>query len=584
MVFPAQHSSQSLRLPSPPMVLSRLLKMLAEDRSSATELAEVILEDPGLTARILRVANSPFYNFSNKIVTVSHAIALLGCQSIRILCASESFLGIFPRRKGSFTVLFQKYCQHSLATALLAKIMAEETDVSIDSEKVFIAGLLHDIGKPVLWYNFLDQASAYHDFCSREISERDAERLAYGVDHTEAGASVAGEWGLDSELAKVMARHHESRAFCGGNTAENLSEFSLSELVGLADILSRCLEYKDDQMVFGDAVENYVLRRLVGLDWQKVVSVFVEQAPVYGLEQVSGRLATDRKPYISTTPATDEEVDAVDHEADYEVLLQRSLTLFKAYSSFLENFKLNDIFAGIIENLGNLPGVDAVSIMLYKTSEQSLTVRTASGEASSERLGRRLLLVAEELDLLQQQSNLLQYFDNYSQKVEPGLLECKLKDLFLSSEKNERGVFLPVYSERRLVGAFCLKLKDEGDEDNSIFRELLFGHAVQLALAIRFYHLSHKLQVLRGSVDSSSSALVMGHALKIPLKTLRENIYMLNQESRNAGFSRSGYSHIYCQKMDRALAEVNAVISRYTSSSKDEINLSGSQVSKKVLS
>jgi HD-like signal output (HDOD) protein len=120
MSFPARHSSQDLRLPSPPTVLSRLLTMLAEDRSSAVELAEVILEDPGLTTRILRVANSPFYNFSNKIETVSHAIALLGCQSIRILCASESFMAIFPRRKGNFTALFQNYCQHCLTTSVLA--------------------------------------------------------------------------------------------------------------------------------------------------------------------------------------------------------------------------------------------------------------------------------------------------------------------------------------------------------------------------------------------------------------------------------------------------------------------------------
>jgi len=129
MSFPACHSSQDLRLPSPPTVLSRLLTMLAEDRSSAVELADVILEDPGLTTRILRVASTPFYNFSNKIETVSHAIALLGCQSIRILCASESFMAIFPRRKGNFTVLFQNYCQHSLTTALLAKILAEEMAV-----------------------------------------------------------------------------------------------------------------------------------------------------------------------------------------------------------------------------------------------------------------------------------------------------------------------------------------------------------------------------------------------------------------------------------------------------------------------
>ncbi|RLB66369.1 MAG: hypothetical protein DRH03_12295 [Deltaproteobacteria bacterium] len=239
MVFPAQHSGQSLRLPSPPTVLSRLLTMLAEDRSSASELAEVTLEDPGLTARILRVANSSFYNFSNKIETVSHAIALLGCQSIRILCASESFLAIFPRRKGSFTHLFKKYCKHSLITALLAKILAEELGVGIDSEKVFIAGLLHDIGKPVLWYNFLDKASLYHDLRSRDLSEREAERLAYGVDHAEAGAWVAGEWGLDSEFSKTMAYHHENRACCNGTAAQTLSDHTMVELIGLANILSK---------------------------------------------------------------------------------------------------------------------------------------------------------------------------------------------------------------------------------------------------------------------------------------------------------------------------------------------------------
>ncbi|MEA3333309.1 MAG: HDOD domain-containing protein [Pseudomonadota bacterium] len=578
MVFSPQHSSQSLRLPSPPTVLSRLLKMLAEDRSSAVELAEVILEDPGLTARILRIANSPFYNFSNKIVTVSHAIALLGCQSIRILCASESFLAIFPRRKGSFTPLFQSYCQHSLATALLAKILAEETAIDIDSEKVFIAGLLHDVGKPVLWYNFLDQASMYHDLRSRNLSEREAERLAYGFDHTEVGAWVAGEWGLDSEIAKVMAHHHESIVCSSEPSSATLSEYTLVDLVGLADILSRCLEFKDGKLILGGAVEKFTLKKLADIDWRRVISAFAKQAPVYGLEHISGQPLAEQVSRISTVGNLKGDVDdtdtGADSEADYEELLQRSLTLFKAYNSFLENFKLNDIFAGIIENLGNISGVAAASILLYKSREQTLTVRTATGEDSSERLGRRLLLVAGDLEKLQRQDELLCSFNNdhqqHKNKIENNSLEHKLAFLFLSHEESEQGVFLPVYSERRLVGAFCLKLKDEGSEDNLIFKELLFGHAVQLALAIRFYQLSHKLQELRVSGGDGSSALVMGHALKVPLATLRENIYMLNQEGRNAGFTRSGYRHIYCQKMDRALAEINAIISRYTISSKEE--------------
>lgn len=301
MAFPAQHSGQSLRLPSPSTVLSRLLKMLAEDRSSVFELAEVILEDPGLTARILRVANSPFYNFSNKIVTVSHAIALLGCQSIRILCAGESFMAIFPHRKGSFTTLYQNYCQHSLATALLAKILAEEMAFEIDSEKVFIAGLLHDIGKPVLWYNFLDQASVYHDLRSRGFPEREAESLAYGVDHTEAGAWVAGEWGLDSEFAKAMAHHHETRTGGCGSAVTTHFDHSLSELVGFANILSKCLESKAGKLTFGDVVEKITLPGLSGLDWQRFVSLFVEQAPLYGLVQVSRPSSADLKPHFLTS-------------------------------------------------------------------------------------------------------------------------------------------------------------------------------------------------------------------------------------------------------------------------------------------
>ncbi len=569
MVFPAHHSGQSLRLPSPPTVLSRLLTMLAEDRSSAVELAEVILEDPGLTARILRVANSSFYNFSNKIETVSHAIALLGCQSIRILCASESFLAIFPQRKGSFTSLFKNYCQHSLVTALLAKILAEELAVEIEGEKVFIAGLLHDIGKPVLWYNFLDRSSVYHDLISRDISEREAERLAYGVDHTEAGAWVAGEWGLDSEFAKTMAYHHDSQACCSGTAAKTLSDHSMAELIGLANIISKCLELKAGKLVFGDAVEQITLSRLSGLDWQRVASLFVEQAPLYGLDQVAEQLIVARKVHSPQVCKPENIVDNNNSETGYDELVKRSLSLFKAYSSFLDNFKLTDVFAGILENLDNISGVTNVYIMLYKSREQSLTVRNAVGEGASVRLGQRLLLDASDLEDLQKQDDLLCSFDNHRKGSHEKSLIRKLATLFLSPRNSEQGVFLPVYSERRLIGAFCLGLETQGVEDEPVFKELLFGHAVQLALAVRFYHLSQKIQTLGASDTPASSALVLGHALKAPLTILRENIYMLDQEGRNSGFSRTGYRHIYGQKIKRALEEINAVISRYTSQPKE---------------
>ncbi|MBN2810167.1 MAG: HDOD domain-containing protein [Deltaproteobacteria bacterium] len=566
MVFPAQHSGQSLRLPSPPTLLSRLLTMLAEDRSSAIELAEVILEDPGLTARVLRVANSSFYSFSNKIETVSHAIALLGCQAIRILCASESFLAIFPRRKGSFSLLFKEYCRHSLVTALLAKILAEELAVGIESEKVFIAGLLHDIGKPVLWYNFLEKAPVYHELRDRGLSEREAERLAYGVDHNEAGAWVAGEWGLDSDFAKVMAAHHERRHGPAGAAAAPPAACTLVDLIALADTLAKCLEVKAGKLVLDDTLGKIIFSRHSGLDWQRAASAFIEQAPLYGLDHYLGELRGAQNEAFRPVAKAGKRAEADAADKDYEALVKRSLALFKAYSSFLDNFKLTDVFAGIVENLSNIAGVTDVYIMLYNAREQTLSVRSAVGLGAAARLGQGLLLDGGELETLPAQNESWTFFASQPETLPENSLSRKLAAMFLSSSPPEQGLFLPVYSERRLLGAFCLCLEN-GFEADAGFKELLFGHAVQLALAVRFYRLTQKLLALGGNEASATSALVLGHALKAPLAQLHENIYMLDQDGRNAGFSRTGYRHIYCQKIKRALEDVNAIIARYTKSS-----------------
>ena len=557
MAFPAEFTNLNLKLPSPPTVLSRLLRMLAEDRSSAADLADVILEDPGLTARVLRVANSPFYNFSNKIETVSHAIALLGCRTIRILCASESFLAIFPRRKGNFAALFLNYCRHSLATALLAKIMAEEMSLPIDSEKVFIAGLLHDIGKPVLWYNFLEEGGTYHELIGRGLSEREAEILAYGADHTEIGAWVAGEWGLDSDLAKTMAHHHHE--LHKAEVSKTPGDYSLTEIITYADVLSKCLEDENGQPVFASSAERFVQHRIPCLDWSGVTLLFADQAPLYDIDTGAN------EPVIVGHSKKEPTAESVNN--DYDELLQRSLSLFKAYNSFLDHFNLTDIFAGIRENLYRLSGIEAVYILVYKSKEQSLNVQTAVGPETDACIGKRLLLNRDELKDLEhnRENDTALFFNRRTPENNP--LAFRLARLFLTRGPAQRaGLFLPVYGEHTLLGAFCLELTEDKVADDPIFQELLLGHAVQLALAIRFYHLTRKLQLLKTGDSQTTSTLVLGQALKVPLRTLRENIYLLDQEGKNAAFNRSGYRHIYCQKIRQALDEISGLVSRYGAS------------------
>ncbi|HDS16392.1 MAG TPA: HDOD domain-containing protein [Proteobacteria bacterium] len=556
-----------LSLPSPPVVLSQLLKMLAEDRSSATELAEVVLKDPGLTARVLRIANSPFYSFSNKIVTVSHAIALLGFRTIRIICAGESFLAIFPARLKGVSRLFHNYCRHSLLVALLARNLAESLAPELDSEKVFIAGLLHDMGKPVLWYNFPEQAAIYNDLRRRDFSESEAEQLAYGIDHATVGAWVAGEWGLDSELAKTMAHHHEVQSASMLESLPVPAEYNLLKIVGLANILARCLQIEDGgRPPVAAVVDLFVRRNLPGLDWPKLFARLSEEASLYEID-LSRVVSEDHgtETAIASESLLENNLVGIKAEADGgEELLRRSLTLFKAYDSFLENFNLSDIFAGSLVGLRSLPGVVSVWLMLYRPREEALLIQSAAGSIGARTAGHSFVLEKFEVESLRSVERLLFSRAQAGRRTRPETaLEKRLAGFFLDSAQ-ERGLFLPVFSENRLLGGFCLGLDNGFDEADLILPEMLSGYAVQLVLALRFYKLSRKLQ-LRDR-PSSISPLMLAHALKTPLAVLQENIYLLEQEGRKAGFARTGYRQIYCQKMRRSLEEIASVMARCANS------------------
>ena len=534
-----------LRLPSPPAVLARLLKMLAEDRSSAKQLADIILEDPGLTARVLRQANSPYYGFGNKIVTVSHAIALMGCRTIRILCASEAFLAIFPRSQKKFQDLFACYCRHSLLTALLAKVLGERLEDEADGEKYFIAGLLHDIGKPVLWYNFPEQADLYLELSDRGLTESEVERLVYGVDHAEVGSWVAGEWGLDAEFAKAVAHHHDLWPTPRQGLTPAVAVFSPAKLVSLANLLAHCLDHGQQAPMTDSAGENFCRLHLPGQEWSDILAATIREATAFGVE-------------ISTSPTTPPAPET-DAESDYEALTRRALNLFRAYDLFLENFKLTDVFAGIRQGLSTLNGVASVQLLLYRAQDECLRVQSAASEESDGVLYR---LSAVEVEALQGADNLFFYFPLAASEPATGFPGDRFRGFAGSGESAGKGVFLPVFSGRSLLGAFLLHLQAEAFADTAVFQEIVFGYAVQMALAIRFYRLSRQLRLAVEGRAPAGSAVVMAQALSNPLAVIRENVYMLEQEGRSSGFARSGYRHVYCQKMRRALDEIASLIAR----------------------
>ncbi|MCD6533699.1 MAG: HDOD domain-containing protein [Deltaproteobacteria bacterium] len=235
------------RIPQLPQILLRVEAALENPEIGGEELGRVILDDPSLTAQVLKVANSTFYNpRGTKITTISRAIVILGFDNIRRLVLGLSVSKMFtllPR----WTV-YRRLWRHSLATALLARELAR-ADGFKEPEAAFVGGLLHDVGKLILGHlhgeayaGILEQGyqGAGFDLCQ-------AENEAFYCNHQEVGSLLAQSWGLPTELVRIIGRHRPGADW--RNFTESLPGFSA--YVILANQMAHLLDLQTDDEVSG---------------------------------------------------------------------------------------------------------------------------------------------------------------------------------------------------------------------------------------------------------------------------------------------------------------------------------------------
>lgn len=196
-------------LVSLPEVLLRLNQMVNDEHSTAADIAKVINQDPGLTTRLLKIANSPMYGTSRQIDNVVRAITLLGHKQIRDLAlstvASKMFQGML-----SEVISVEDFWRHSLYCGLLARTLAQAGKIA-NPDTMFTAGLLHDIGQLIIFHRMPEQAHQIILLTVQGDANKDmvsAEREIIGFDHTEVGAQLARNWHLPEVLCESIAYHH----------------------------------------------------------------------------------------------------------------------------------------------------------------------------------------------------------------------------------------------------------------------------------------------------------------------------------------------------------------------------------------
>lgn len=188
-------------------VLDEIEAALQSPQCNLNSIGDAIQKDPDLTARLLRLANSPFFGFANRLSTVAEAVSLLGIQQIQDMIVASSVLEQF---KGVPDNLVNKdsFWRHSLAVGITARLLAMERRLP-KPDKFFVAGLLHDVGRLVLLLQSAEWAQKVFACCqSEKILLRDAEKKILGYDHQQIAAELLQSWSYPNALVQAVAFHH----------------------------------------------------------------------------------------------------------------------------------------------------------------------------------------------------------------------------------------------------------------------------------------------------------------------------------------------------------------------------------------
>lgn len=222
-------------LPTLPVVIQKLDSLSDSDKSSVQEMAKIVSSDQALSARILRLANSPSYGFY-RVSTISNAMILLGVNVVKSLALSSSFFAIMEKDCISLW-------EHSLGVGVAANLIARKLGLP-ECEEIATAGLLHDIGKVIIRLKCSDAEKEILDLVSeRQIYITEAEHEIIDTDHAEVGNWLSKSWFLPDKLSEPIAFHHD--------VARSETHRLKTAAVHIADVLIKASG-------FGDSGDRFV--------------------------------------------------------------------------------------------------------------------------------------------------------------------------------------------------------------------------------------------------------------------------------------------------------------------------------------
>ena len=197
------------KMPSLSTTVGKVMEICSRTDASPNELNKVVSLDPVLTGQVLRLINSAYYSLVSKVTSLTRAITMLGMNTVKNMALSTAIIRTVAGVKKSQALPTAKFWKHSIATGVSAKLLAATKDIPVlEREELFVAGLLHDLGKVPFGDEYIAVLQTARQQ-QRPLIE--VERELLGIDHQQVGLLIAEKWKLNDTIRNCIGHHHQCR-------------------------------------------------------------------------------------------------------------------------------------------------------------------------------------------------------------------------------------------------------------------------------------------------------------------------------------------------------------------------------------
>jgi HD-like signal output (HDOD) protein len=235
-------------IPPCPALLIKVLQEARHPEARLGKIADIVLQDAGLAAALLKLANSPYFKRGEKITSVHQAVTLLGLKATLNLLSHAALLQSMQDNPPNFEKFWERSALVAAVCEFLARKITQLTQTTVSEDDAYITGLFHDSGIPVLMRKFPGYRDRMIAEANMGLEVQQVEDEHFYTDHAVVGSMMARTWYLPESVCIAIRYHHDPTLFTAPRTRIDRESTSLAAIVNMAEMLINthfCQPYPD---------------------------------------------------------------------------------------------------------------------------------------------------------------------------------------------------------------------------------------------------------------------------------------------------------------------------------------------------